>query len=76
MAREKLLYTVPEAAAALGISTRAVEHLLRTQRLPRRKIGRRVLVPADALRRFAGADQAGLGIPFRAESARAEGLAK
>lgn len=65
MAETKLLYSIREAAEALGISPRAVEHLTRTQRLPRRKIGRRILIPADALRKFAAVDQAGLGIPWR-----------
>jgi excisionase family DNA binding protein len=76
MEAQKFLYTISEAAAALGISPRAVEHLVRTQRLPRRKIGRRALVPADALRRFAAVDQGGLGIPWRPRAASATQEAK
>jgi excisionase family DNA binding protein len=46
----KLAYTVPEAVSASGIGRTRLYELIRNQRLEARKMGRRMLIPADALR--------------------------
>ena len=53
---EKFLYSKAEAAYALGVSKRSIEYLISAQKLETRRIGSRVLIPADALRRFARAN--------------------
>lgn len=53
---EKFLYSKAEAAYALGVSKRSIEYLISGQQLETRRIGSRVLIPADALRRFARAN--------------------
>jgi excisionase family DNA binding protein len=50
---EKFLYTRNEAAHALGLSLRSVAYLIQQQRLATRRIGSRVLIHKDELRRFA-----------------------
>jgi excisionase family DNA binding protein len=52
---ERLLLSKPDTAHALNISLRTVSTLLATKQLPCRKIGRRTLIPAEAVRRFAKA---------------------
>lgn len=52
----RLLLTVPAAAAALSLSRRTVERLMTTGHLPSRRIGRRRLIPAEAVRRLAARD--------------------
>lgn len=65
MEPERLLFSLDQAAEALGgISIHAVRHLVATGRLERRKIGRRIFIPAASLRKFASTDQPVLGIPF------------
>jgi excisionase family DNA binding protein len=51
--RSRLLLSVGEAAERLGISERSVFRLLESGELPARKIGRRTLIRADDLERFA-----------------------
>jgi excisionase family DNA binding protein len=50
---EKFLYTRNEAAHALGLSLRSIAYLIQQQRLATRRIGARVLIHKDELRRFA-----------------------
>lgn len=45
-----------DAAAALGVCVRTVEHLISAKELPCRKIGRRTLIPVSALEQFARRD--------------------
>ena len=52
----KLLVGREEAAAMLSISVRGVDYLIAAKRLPTRRIGTRVLIPIDDVRRFAGSD--------------------
>lgn len=49
----KLLLTRPEAAQALSISLREIDRLIAAGKVYSRRIGRRRLVPLEALRRFA-----------------------
>jgi len=51
--RPPLLVSKRESARALGLSVRSVEYLIAAGKLPRRKIGRRVLIPYKALVAFA-----------------------
>ena len=53
---EKLLYTKREAAQLLSISVRSLDYLIFNGQLAARRIGRRVLVPRDALEQFARLD--------------------
>lgn len=46
--------TVAEAATILGVSRRSAYQAARTDELPTITIGRRILVPTAALRRFLG----------------------
>lgn len=43
---ERLGYPIPEVAEALGVSRETVRTWLRDQRVPKVKIGKRVLIPA------------------------------
>ena len=52
----KLLIGRSEAASMLSISCRALDYLVATKQLSTRRIGARVLIPADELRRFAKGD--------------------
>ena len=53
---QKLLYSKTEAAFALGVSKRSIEYLISGRKLDTRRIGTRVLIPAESLRRFARAN--------------------
>jgi excisionase family DNA binding protein len=55
-AEEKLLLSRRDAAQLLSISQRALDYLIAAQRLPTRRIGKRVLIPIADLRRYARAD--------------------
>ena len=52
----KLLYTRREAAEALSISLRLLDHLLATGELLSRRVGHRRLIPATVLQTFARRD--------------------
>ena len=52
----KVLVSREEAAAMLSISVRAVDYLIATKRLSTRRIGTRVLVPVENVRKFARSD--------------------
>lgn len=51
-----LLVSKREAAALLGICLRSVDNLIAAKQLPSRRIGRRVLIPYNALAAFARRD--------------------
>jgi outer membrane lipoprotein-sorting protein len=53
---EKLLYSKQAAAEALSLSVRSIDYLITTQRLPMRRVGGKVMIPASAVRRFARED--------------------
>jgi excisionase family DNA binding protein len=53
---EKLLYSREDAAAALSISIRSVDYLIAERKLSTRRIGRKILIPAGDIKRFARAD--------------------
>jgi excisionase family DNA binding protein len=53
---ERLAYTKAEAAMSLGLSLRTIDSLISAKELTARKIGRRVLIPASALRAFLRSD--------------------
>jgi len=55
----KFLITKRAAAESLGLSIRALEYLLAQKLLPSIRIGRRVLLPLSAVRRFALSDHPG-----------------
>lgn len=53
---DKLLVGRIEAAAMLSISPRALDYLVANKQLMSRRIGARVLIPRDELKRFSRAD--------------------
>ena len=48
----KLALTIAEAAQSLGLSERTIESMVKKGELPVRRVGRRVLLPVDALRKW------------------------
>lgn len=54
--QEKIMLTVPEAAQILRIDKITVYELARVGRIPALRIGRRVLIPRDALLRWIEAE--------------------
>ena len=46
---ERIVLTVPEAAAALGASKNTVYELVRTRQIPHVRIGSRIRIPKAAL---------------------------
>jgi excisionase family DNA binding protein len=52
----RLLVGRREAAEMLSISQRALDYLLAQRQLPTRRVGGRVLIPMNDLRRFARTD--------------------
>jgi hypothetical protein len=53
---EKLLYSRRDTAEALSLSIRSIDYLITTGRLPTRRVGGKILIPAGAVRRFARED--------------------
>ncbi len=53
---EKILYSKQGAAEALSLCVRSIDYLITTQRLPMRRVGGKVMIPAAAVRRFARED--------------------
>ena len=49
----KFLYSKREAALAIGLCVRSIEHLMADGRLETRVSGRRRLIPRESLRRYA-----------------------
>jgi hypothetical protein len=56
----KLLYSRKDAAFALSISIRSLDYLIANKRLTFRKVGKKILIPAGDLSRFARTDHASL----------------
>jgi excisionase family DNA binding protein len=54
MDRNRLTLTVPEAAAVLGISRALAYELVARGELPNLRLGRRIVVPRQALERLIG----------------------
>lgn len=52
----KFNYTRDEAAYSLGISVRTLDHLISRGVLQTRRIGKKILLPREVLRRYAAAD--------------------
>src|SRR5262249_46933447 len=50
--QEVLAVNIPEAARRLGLSTRTVAALVSRQELPSRKVGRRRIIPVEAVEAF------------------------
>jgi excisionase family DNA binding protein len=57
----RLLLSVKESAAALGLSCRTVQNLISSKELPVRRIGRRVLIHRKDLEAFARRDHVCVG---------------
>jgi hypothetical protein len=53
---QKLLYSRRDTAEALSLSVRSIDYLITTGRLPMRRVGGKILIPASAIRRFARED--------------------
>ena len=53
---EQLLVSKRDGAQALGACVRTIERLIAKRKLPAKRIGRRTLIPVDALRKFAQPD--------------------
>ena len=49
---ERLSFSVQEAAAAIGVSSRTLHDFIKSGSLAHFRMGTRVLIPADALRQF------------------------
>ncbi len=56
--KERLAVSVREAAAMLSISPRSVQNYIAAKVLPARKIGRRTVIPVEALEGFLRSDHA------------------
>ncbi len=56
----KLLYSRKDAAFALSISIRSLDYIIAAKELKFRKIGKKILVPAAELARYARMDHANL----------------
>lgn len=56
VALDKLLVSRKIAAYMLSISVRAVDYMIAAKRLPTRRIANRVLIPVEAIRKFARSD--------------------
>ena len=61
--QDKILVDKKTAAAALSVSVRTLENLIRSKRLIPRRIGRRTLIPRAALESFARRDHPTQGNP-------------
>jgi excisionase family DNA binding protein len=63
---EKILYSRLEAAQLLSISLRTLDHLQQKKEITTRRIGRKVLIPARELEKFASRDHDGRKTPRNA----------
>ena len=64
---EQLFQSKKQAARILGVSERTLHKLIVTGQLKAKRIGRRVLIPSDALGKFVKQDHGiGHGLPRRA----------
>ena len=53
---ERLLFSRRDAAVALSLSVRSIDYLISNGELSTRRIGRKILIPAVEIRRFARRD--------------------
>jgi excisionase family DNA binding protein len=53
VAFEKFFYGRHEAASALAVSLRKIDYLISDQKLRTRRIGRRVVIPSEDVKRLA-----------------------
>jgi excisionase family DNA binding protein len=53
---EKLLFSRRDAAVALSLSVRSIDYLISNGELSTRRVGRKILIPAVEIRRFARRD--------------------
>ena len=53
---QKLLFSRKDAAIALSLSVRSIDYLISSGNLLTRKIGRKILIPAGEIHRFARSD--------------------
>jgi excisionase family DNA binding protein len=53
MAHTKFLFSKKQAAEALSVSLRTLDNLISKQRLSVTRVGKRVLIPREALEEFA-----------------------
>lgn len=60
---EKILYDRKSAAYALSLSIRSVDYYIANKKLPFIKKGRKVMIPADALKKFAKSNHYGPSLP-------------
>ena len=67
---EQLLYGRKSAAEALDLSPGAIDLLIESGELRAIRIGRRVLITAESLRRLAGADRVNVGLPSQLADSR------
>lgn len=63
---QRVLYSVPEAAAQLSIGERTLWDIIRNGQIATRRIGTRVFVPHVELERFASKDLDKTGSPAKA----------
>ena len=56
---EKILYDRRSAAEALSLSVRSIDYYISQRELMTRRVGKKVMIPASELRRFAAADHFG-----------------
>lgn len=54
--RKTALFAARDTAEALSLSIRSIDYLITTGRLPVRRVGGKILIPASAVRRFARED--------------------
>jgi excisionase family DNA binding protein len=53
MEQRRFLYSKKEAARLLSLSLRSIDNLITSKKLVVRRVGRRVLVPEEAIAQFA-----------------------
>jgi len=69
--RLKLLLTRHDAAFALSLSVRSIDYLIASGKVTTRRIGSRVLVTADSVRRFAASNHyESVAVPSQTGEAR------
>lgn len=49
---DRLVYTLDEAAEALGVSVQTIRRLIKAGRFPHARVGGKLRVPVDALKTF------------------------
>lgn len=71
---ERLAYNIKEAAASLGVSARTIVREIQRGRLSAVRIGRRVVIPAQALAEFLNGHVRNDVVPARSERMESEAL--